>query len=623
MQLRVTFHPEGRAVFVSPGTSFLDAAYEAELDVQAICGRRGRCTSCRMKIIRGRVEPPTDLERQQLSEDDLREGFRLGCQVAVQEESVAHVAPLVSETSFRILVEGDSNGLAMPLDTGLTKRVVVAKAPTTEEHQTSDVEEVLATCPGISETLSLEVIRAIPAALRQERGRLTLTLDEGRLLAVEPGDTSEALYGMAFDIGTTTVVGYLLDLRTGARLSAVSGLNPQSSYGGDLMSRIKFAQDDPAGARKLHGKIIQGMNELIANACREAEVRADRIYKAVVVGNTCMHHLVLGITPLFLGQAPYAPVLRRPVSLPAHRLGLHVQREARVELLPNIAGFVGADTVAMILATQIYDAPTVRVAVDIGTNGEVVIGSRQGLMVCSAPAGPAFEGAQIKHGMRGAMGAIDQLSISDRLSYHVIGEVPPVGICGSGLIDAAAALLDAGLMDATGRLQAEPLRPVSDDVRRRIVAEGTNRRVILAFPDETGTGEAIVLTQQDIRELQLAKAAICSGILMLIKEMGLYLGDVEDLSLAGAFGTYLNRSSARRIGLIPPLPLERVRFIGNAAGFGAQLALLSRPHRKLAEDLVRSIRHVPLATNLSFMDIFTGAINFPQQINVVDAPVQA
>jgi uncharacterized 2Fe-2S/4Fe-4S cluster protein (DUF4445 family) len=335
------------------------------------------------------------------------------------------------------------------------------------------------------------------------------------------------------------------------------------------------------------------------------------IYKVVVVGNTCMHHLLLGIDPSYVGLAPYAPVMRRPLTLSAHELPLKIAPEARVCLLPLVAGFVGADAVAVALATRIYATRDVRIAVDIGTNGEVLLGSPERLWACSAPAGPAFEGAQIRHGMRGAAGAIDRVTVADDVGVHTIGEADALGICGSGLIDLLAGLLDAGVIDATGLIQVEARDGLPPGLRDRVTMRGEERQFILLRAGEAGAAREIVLTQDDVRQVQLAKAAIASGVAMLLHVAGTPLAAVTELMLAGGFGNYVSVPSAIRIGLIPALPPERVRYVGNAASLGAQLCLLSEAERARAAEIAGRVEHISLAAHPDFEQIFVDCMNFP------------
>jgi len=428
---------------------------------------------------------------------------------------------------------------------------------------------------------------------------------------VEAGDFTGHKYGMAFDIGTTSIVGFLLDLSTGEQLAAVGSMNPQAVYGGDLMSRIAFAQFNAAALKKLQTRVIAAVNGFVKEACEKARVAPAHVYKVVIVGNTCMHHIFLGIDPTHVGLAPYAPSVRAPIVVPGKDLLLRINPHAAVCFLPLVAGFVGADTMAVILATQIYDGHDIRVAVDIGTNGEVVMGSGRGLMACSAPAGPALEGAQIKHGMRGAIGAIEKVEIGEDVACSVIGGVPPLGICGSGLIDAVAKMLDAKVLNPSGLLRVEDRDTLPVMLRDRLIERDGERQFVVSWARDSGSGQDITISQQDVRQLQLAKGAIYSGILMLKKVMGIEDLQIKELMLAGGFGNYINIESAVRIHLLPDLPIERIRYVGNAAALGAQMALLSETERKRAVALARTVEHVSLAARPDFQDIFIEAICFP------------
>jgi uncharacterized 2Fe-2S/4Fe-4S cluster protein (DUF4445 family) len=502
------------------------------------------------------------------------------------------------------------------LDSGISKQVVKVTLPRQEHHQTSDLEQLLAAVGLTTADVGPAVLQGLPQALRDDAAGVTVTTfaagGRERILAVERGDTAVMKFGLAIDIGTTSVVTTLVELESGEQLASVSSLNPQAVFGGDLMSRIAFAQFNPGNLRKLHTRILGLLNQHIEQICRESGVLAKWIYKVVVVGNTCMHHILLGIDPSHVGLAPYAPVMRHALTLPARDLFLKVTPEARVCLLPLVAGFVGADAVAVALATRIDESAEVRIAVDIGTNGEVLLGSRHRLWACSAPAGPALEGAQIRHGMRGALGAIDRVTVEDDIRVHTIGETPALGICGSGIIDLLAGLLGAGVIDWTGLIQVDARDALPPRLRDRVVMRGEERQVIVLRPGEAGALQEIVLTQDDVRQVQLAKGAIASGVAMLQRVADVASEQVAELMLAGGFGNYVSIESAVRIGLIPPLPRQRIRYVGNAASLGAQLCVLSETERARAEVVARRIEHVSLAAHPDFEEIFVDAMNFPR-----------
>jgi uncharacterized 2Fe-2S/4Fe-4S cluster protein (DUF4445 family) len=608
-----------RTLTVAPGTTILKAAHAGGVDITATCGGRGRCTSCRVKFLVGLPPPPTIMDEVQLGDDLVREGYRLACQCVLHEAVTVQPAPPLDERAFQIL--GAGPGVRelgrVTLDSGIAKQVVKVTLPREEHHQTSDLEQLLEAVGLTTADVGPAVLQGLPSALRDDPAGVTVTTfaaggGRQRILSVERGDTAAMKFGLAIDIGTTSVVTTLVELESGEQLGSVSSLNPQAVFGGDLMSRIAFAQFNPGNLRKLHTRIVGLLNQHIAQICNDSGVLAKWIYKVVVVGNTCMHHILLGIDPSHVGLAPYAPVMRHALTLSARELFLKVAPEARVCLLPLVAGFVGADAVGVALATRIYESAEVRIAVDIGTNGEVLLGSRERLWACSAPAGPALEGAQIRHGMRGARGAIDRVRVDDDIHVHTIGEADALGICGSGIIDLLAGLLDGGVIDWTGLIQVDARDSLPPKLGERIVMRGEERQVIVLRPGEAGARQEIVLTQDDVRQVQLAKGAIASGVMMLQHVAGVPSETVAELMLAGGFGNYVSIESALRIGLIPPLPRERIRYVGNAASLGAQLCLVSETERARAEAVAGRIEHVSLAAHPDFEEIFVDCMNFPR-----------
>ena len=616
--LQVVFReagPDGRERTAggARGETILHAAQSAGVEIDATCGARGRCRSCRIKVLKGDLPPPTIQDSIQLGHEEVQENFRLACQTKLIDDCTVIPMPPKSEAGHQILAArpGAAADGRLKLDSGVEKHVVVAKTPSDEHHQTSDLEEIFSALGGKAEPgVSLDLLRKVPKALRQDKGVVTVTTFNRRVVNVEAGDTSQRLYGMAFDIGTTSIVGTLMDLRSGEALADVGGVNPQASFGGDLMSRIAYAQFDEKKLATLRVKALNAINDYVKEACGQAKVAPEDIYKLMIVGNTCMHHILLGIDVSYLGLAPYAPVVRDPLAIPAKDLPLKAAPNATVCFLPIVAGFVGADTMACVLATRIYESAEIRALVDIGTNGEVVMGSRDKLMACSAPAGPALEGAQIRHGMRGALGAIERVEIADDVACQVIGDAPAIGICGSGLIDAVAKMLEAKVMDSSGLLRRKRREILPPKLRERLIAGEGGCEFALAWKADAGRRENITITQADIRQLQLAKSAIYSGIILLKTVMNLADEDIAELMLCGGFGNYINTQSAVTIRLLPDLPLEKITYSGNAAALGAQMALLSETERNRAYDLAQRIEHVALAARPDFQDIFVDGMTF-------------
>ncbi len=602
-----------RKVRIARNLTILEAAHQAGVHVEATCGLRGRCRSCRIKILKGDAPPPTVQDAVQLGHDEVLEGFRLACQTRMLGDTTVLPMPPKEEEGHQILQSNQSlDDHHLHLDCGVCKHLLTADAPVEEHHQTSDAEEILAVVPNLKkDSVPLHIMRKIPQILREKKGQITVTTFNDRVTDVEAGDTRNHIYGMAFDIGTTSVVGCLLDLTNGEQLATAGGMNAQAVYGGDLMSRIAYAQFDDKKLSTLRAKILNQVNKYIRQCSEEAKINPAHIYKIVVVGNTCMHHIFLGIDVSYVGLAPYAPVVREGLTLSALDLPLKAAPNAEVCTLPIIAGFVGADTVGCILASRIHESEEVRVLVDIGTNGEVVMGSRHRLTACSAPAGPALEGAQIRDGMRGALGAIEKVSVNGDFECAVIGDVPAIGICGSGLIDAAANMIDHKVMDRNGNIRKREMEVLPEQIRSRFArTEHGTAEFVLVWPDCTGKNRHIGVTQSDVRQLQLAKSAIYSGIRMLQAVMNLRDEDIFQLQLCGGFGNYVNIESAKTIRLLPNLPHEKITYVGNAALLGAQMALLSESERSRAEQITQHIEHVALAARPDFQDIFIDSMNF-------------
>ena len=614
----VSFVGFSQTAALAPGQTVLEGAQDVGVDIATTCGGRGRCRSCRIQLVSGQRPAPTSSDVEQLAEEEIHEGYRLSCQCMAAGDLTVRIAPPLTETGFQILVgteTGEEQG-SFEGESGVRKVHVRPQPPQEEHHQTSDLDEVLreAGIPAI-DGIPLSTLSRLPRMLRKSQEGLSVTTFGEQVLDVEPGDTTSEVYGVAVDIGTTSVVTYLMDLRGGTVVASVSGLNPQAVYGGDLMSRIAFAMKDPKNVSKLRTRVVRFVNEQINEACAQAGITKENIYKAVIVGNTCMHHVFLGIDPSFVGKAPYAPVMRHGHHCAAHEAGLRINPGARLFLLPLVAGFVGADTMGMVLATRLHEATDTEAAVDIGTNAEVVMGNRDRLMACSSPAGPALEGGQIRCGMRAAAGAIESVRIDPELHVGTIGDAPPLGICGSGVIDAVAALLDTGIVDPSGRMLLEPPSGLPDSLLSRLREDESGlRSFVLASAEESASEKDIVVGQDDIRQLQLAKAAILSGVVTLQRFMAVSNDDLARLLIAGGFGNYLSIRSARRIGLIPDLPESKIRYVSNAAGRGAQMALLREDERTKAKALAERIEHISLAAEPEFQNTFIEATKFPPEI---------
>lgn len=620
IEYRITFQPSGRTVYALSGTTVFEVAARAGLVLQNPCGGNGTCGKCRVRVVSGTCEP-SDACRRQFTDKQLADGVRLACQARVAADCVVHVpdASLFEKSTTRILTA--SGKILMDLQPSVSKTCVELTAPAMGDH-TSDLRR-LEKHLGHEVDVSLHALRQLPVTLRENGFHGTAVLCCNNLIAVEPGDTTATCHGVAFDLGTTTVVGVLIDLTTGNDLAVAATVNPQVSSGDDVITRILQVRENPAALLDMRDSIIGAMNDLVRQLTAQAGISPDQVYEAVVTGNTTMQHLFCGISPAALGELPFTPAFSQGLFLNARDVGMAIHDNGMVFVFPNIGGFVGGDSVAGILAATLHVADKPLILVDIGTNGEIVLAHNGHLLATSTAAGPAFEGARITDGMRAADGAIEKVIVENGdISCNVIGNTAPAGLCGTALIDLVAELLRAGIIDATGRIlqPAEVPENVSTALRKRII-EGENNafNVRIVPAAESATGADICLYQKDVRELQLATGAIRAGVSIMLRKAGLTVDDVHEVLLAGAFGNFIRRSNASRIGLLPPVPTHKIRFIGNAACMGAKAVLLSRNFRVLADEIASMAEHVDLSSDPEFQMEFGMAMMFPEQQSAAPA----
>ncbi|NIM05739.1 MAG: DUF4445 domain-containing protein [Armatimonadetes bacterium] len=611
----ISFRPDGKKIRATRGATVLEAASQAGITLQSSCGGRGACGKCRIRLI-SPPSAPSDAELRHFDEAELEQGWRLACQVQVETEAVVEIPPSSRMMREKISLQG--LGREVEVEPGLSK-IFLRLPPPSLSDQRADLARLLDSLGGdVPPPSNLSLLQDLPDRMRRQDFNVTVVLSDGEIVEAESGDTAAQLYGMAFDIGTTTIVGYLTRLLDGAEVAVSAAINPQVQFGDDVVSRISFVSTDEEGLTRLQEKVVGAVNEIIQEACREGGIDATRIYELTVVGNTCMTHLFLGIDPTSLATMPYVPVNAAPRTVEARELGIRINPRGRVHVLPNIAGFVGADAVGVIIASGLEENRGLRVAVDIGTNGEVIVAKDDRLLACSTAAGPAFEGARISQGMRAASGAIDQVTLIEsgsgsmtepRLQIHTIDDAPARGICGSGLVDAVAVLRKIGVITSTGQmLPAKSAPPSASPFLERLESKDGKLRFVLAGPEQSAGGEPICLTSRDVRELQLAKGAICAGMLILLEEISAKPEEVEELLLAGAFGSYIRRESALAIGMLPAIPPEKIRPVGNAAGLGAKLALVSGKMRRLAKEVAGRVEYVELSERAEFHQRFADAM---------------
>lgn len=585
----VTFLPAKAKIQVRDGLTIMEAAVEAGIELEGPCGGKGTCGKCRVKLLGEDNEEPV-----------------LACRTTVSRDLVVEIPQL--EVSLHRKSELTQRELDFQLNPGIRKVFLKLEKPSLED-QSPDATR-LGNALGLDRlNMPMDVLRCLHRSLREDNFKVTASVANGEILKVDAGDTSGQLFGLAVDIGTTTVVAALVNLLTGETLATASATNAQNIFGADVIARIEHVMNDARGLEHLNKRVVGVINRLLTKLAQAAEISPEEIMQVAVVGNTTMSHLFLGLDPTYLASSPFIPITAHLVRAEAQDLGLEIFAHAPVYMLPNIAGYVGADTVGVILSTGVHKQEGMRLAVDIGTNGEIVLAASGKLWTCSTAAGPAFEGAQIQFGMRAATGAIEKVKIDQDVHLSIIGKAPAKGICGSGLMDIVSELVKAGIVDGSGRmLNREQAEHLPETLRSRLDrndAYGTH--FILAY--EPGQ-EAVVITQKDVRELQLAKAAVYAGIQILLKEAGLSVDDLDQVLLAGAFGSYIDKESALALGLLPPVTPDKIVSVGNAAGAGAKFALLSADLRQEAEELARKVIHVELSTRQDFQEFFMDALGF-------------
>ncbi len=599
-KLEVLYKPFDKATRVPPGTTLFSAAHWIGLPIDSTCGGRGTCGKCKVQVLEGGAEI-TIADRKQLRPGELEAGWRLSCQAKVYEDTTVTVPELLRVPKAATM---GVNRLVL-LDPNVRKVYVELTEPDLED-QRSDIERLrdALTAEGFDMKADLRVLRTLPALLRGAEFKVTAVLGGDQLIAVEAGDTREESYGVAFDLGTTTVVGTLMNLRTGMAEAVRSTLNGQAPFGADVISRISHGMQGDEAKAELREAIQRTMNTVLSELYESAGVARERVYETVVVGNATMLHLLLGIDATPISMMPFTPAFREPLYLPAREVGLDIHPGGYVQTLPVIGAYVGADIVAGVVATGLAREDKLRVFVDVGTNGEIVLGSVKRVLCTAAPAGPAFEGSQIRCGMRATDGAIEGVTLSDHIELQVIGgDVPPKGICGSGLVDTVAQLRLVGLLDAGGKMRSREEVPEHTLSDRLIMVEGV-RAFLLA--------ENVYLSQRDVRELQFGKGSIATGIKVLMDVMGVTVADLDEVLLGGSFGSYLNPESAKIIGLVPPVDVDRILSVGNTAGEGAKMSLLSFRERQVAFELPDKIEYVELSGRSDFNDSFVSVLQFPE-----------
>ncbi len=607
-RVRLRFLPDGAEVRVPTGTPVFDAASWNGIAIDSTCGGHGTCKKCRVRVVSGEV-PVGPLDPRAFTTDELREGWRLACRASARGDLVVEVPPL--QTRPKAALAGV--GRHVILRPSVQKRHLVLEEPTMED-QRSDLQRVLDALDDLEPQVSIDMLRSLGSVLRASHWDVTAVVCDQELIDLEPGDTTTRRFAIAFDLGTTTVVATLLDLESGQPVAVRSMLNRQQPFGADVITRISATMMDPEALGTLGERAHETLRELVAEVCAEGGVESREVYEITVCGNVTMMHLALGIDPEPLSMAPFVVSTHSfPDDVRARDFGLSVHPRAPAFVFPSLGAYVGGDIVAGMLATGLTRDRRVRLFIDVGTNSEIALGSHDRVLATAAPAGPAFEAAQIRCGMRAAPGAIEGVKIRDgEVSLDVIGDVPTGGMCGSGLVDTVAELVQCGLLDHSGRFIPDDEAAASHpELSSRLTKIGQERVFVLDWRGGSDPEGAVFLSQRDVRELQFAKASIATGWSILMGQLGVGPEDVSQVLLAGSFGAYLTPLSAVRIGLVPKIALPRIVSAGNVAGEGAKIAALSIRERAEAYSILREVEYVELSGRSDFNDMFVDQLAFP------------
>ncbi|MBE0481238.1 MAG: DUF4445 domain-containing protein [Dehalococcoidia bacterium] len=580
----VYFEPVGRGGQCSGERSILDCARELGVGIVSLCGGQGTCHSCKVRVVTGNVSPPTTAEYEAFAGEELADGWRLACQARPESDCLVTLPPASMTTVQRMQVEG----LEVPVQPEPSVRGYRLRIPTPElTAARADADSLIETLNRVymidCRSIDYAVLRSLSAKIRAFEWESNISVRGNEVVSVRTSASPEL--GLAVDLGTTKIAAYLVDLSDGATVASRAVMNPQIQYGEDIISRITAVMRFPERGEQMQSLVVEAINELARELALESGATHEDIVEAVIAGNTAMHHLFLSLPVSQLALSPFVPAASLSMDIKARDIGLQIAPGAYLHMLPNIAGFVGSDHIAMLLATDAWQAKGPVLALDIGTNTEVslVVDGRISSVSCAS--GPAFEGFHIKQGMRAASGAIERVRMADdSIQLQTIDDAYPVGICGSGILDAMAELHRTHIIDDGGRMtEGHPRVRSHDDIREFILVEQQERHA------------GVVITQHDVREVQKAKAAIRSGIEVLLEHEGKTVDDLEEIIIAGAFGTYIDVSSAIDIGMLPPAPEGRFRQVGNAAGMGAKMALISLVKRAEAQDLPSRVKYIELA----------------------------
>jgi len=605
--------PDDIWLHVPEGQTLWEALQNTDVDIGGDCGGLGNCGKCKIKLL-SEIGDPSSEEKKLLSVDELSQGVRLACRTVVKQDSVISTGEAIAEAEyFKILTTSHllkTRYIPTSQLEPLIEKRLITLINNVEGDELSYLDAIKRALEPEFQDLSasLSCLRTLPQRLNETQFQGAAVLHEHFLMEWQDKGQIDHQYGLAFDLGTSTLVGKLFNLADGSEVAVTSCLNSQYRYGADVISRLLYCQQHPAGQKRLHKLLIKDLNQIIMDLLGTAGLKQEDIFIAVAAGNTTMEHFLLDLSPLGIAQAPFLPVLTDGLTVKAADVGLQLNPEALLYTMPMKSGYIGGDLLSVVLTSGVMENDDIILGLDLGTNGEIFLGSRKRLLTCSAAAGPALEGARISSGMIAKAGAIEGVSIKDnRIVYSVIGNIAPKGLCGSGLVDLVAILLHCGVIDVEGLI----CHPQGKTRGLRVSNHLGVNDFLIASAVESFRHQPIYLTQRDVREFQLAKGAIAAGIDILIDELGIEIQDIRHVYLAGALGNYVNPISTLRTGLLPSVNPEIIVSLGNAASTGASMVLLAKQYWHKAAELVHSIEHVELSYRTDFNEYFTQHMNFP------------
>ncbi|MBW1946066.1 MAG: DUF4445 domain-containing protein, partial [Deltaproteobacteria bacterium] len=603
--------PADKSVEVEDGTTIAETAQNADLFINNLCGGEGVCGKCRVQVSKGLAEAE-EHAKGFFSADEIMQGYVLACQTEVHDDLEIIIPPESRMDESKIMIDGATKDTSKSEFKPVIKKIYLELPPPTVEDNVPDIErisrELRKQLGWQTFDFSLDCIQHLSDKLRENEWKVTVTIakhgNNYRILKIDPLNTADANYGVAIDVGTTTVVAQLLDMNSGKLLGSEGCHNQQASYGEDVISRVIFACGK-GGVHPVQQAVIKNINQLIGKLAKEKDVPTDEINAIVAAGNTTMSHFLLGLTPCSIRLDPYVPTADEFPQIRAEEIGIQINPRGILETIPCVASYVGGDIVAGVMSCGISEHEEVRGLIDIGTNGEIAIGNKDWLVCCSASAGPAFEGGGTRCGMRAIKGAIEKIKITNgRLEYETIGNASPRGICGSGLIDCIYVLVKNGIIDPGGKFD----RNRSDD---RLKIEDNIPQYVIAYPDETESGTAVIITESDIDNLIKSKGAVFAAIKSLTDYIGLGFDMIDTFYVAGGFGSFLDIPKSIAIGLLPDIPQEKIQFVGNSSLTGARMCLLSESAMETCVNISRSMTNIELSTYQPFTDEYIAALFLP------------